>query len=121
MPDELPMNDPKKIWQDQPTEPIKMSLDEIRRKAEKFQTKSRLKVLMGMVIGLFVCVAFARRALERPFQCLRMCVFVYVFDLRALGNCVVASKSVLAARRGVGDAIYYFATALTSGAVDRGT
>jgi len=66
MPDELPMNDPKKIWQDQPTEPIKMSLDEIRRKAEKFQTKSRLKVLMGMVIGLFVCVAFARMSAEIP-------------------------------------------------------
>jgi hypothetical protein len=62
MPDEFPLKDPKKIWQDQPTEPIKMSLNEIRRKAEKFQTKSRLKVLTGMVIGLFVCVAFARMA-----------------------------------------------------------
>ena len=59
MPDEFPLNDPKKIWQEQPTEPVKMSLDEIRRKAQKFQTKSRLKVLAAMVIGLFVCVAFA--------------------------------------------------------------
>jgi hypothetical protein len=60
MPDEFRLNDPKKIWQRQPTEPIKMPLDEIRRKAQKFQTKSRLKVLAAIVIGLFLCVAFAR-------------------------------------------------------------
>src|SRR6266849_6558943 len=66
MPDEFPMHDPKKIWQDQPTEPIKMSLDEIRRKAQKFQTKSRLKVLAGMVIGLFLCVSFARMSAKVP-------------------------------------------------------
>ena len=62
MPDEFPMHDPKKIWQDQPTEPIKMSLDEIRRKAQTLQTKSRLKVLAAMLIGLFLCIAFARMA-----------------------------------------------------------
>jgi hypothetical protein len=66
MPDEFPMNDPKKIWQDQPTEPIKMSLDEIRRKAQKLQTQGRLKVLAGMVIGLFLCVAFARMSAKVP-------------------------------------------------------
>jgi FtsH-binding integral membrane protein len=62
MPDEFPLKDPKKIWQDQPTEPIKMSLEEVRRKAQNFQTKSRLKVLAAMVIGLFLCIAFARMA-----------------------------------------------------------
>ncbi len=54
-----PMNDPQKIWQDQPTEPIKMSLDEIRRRMQKFQTKGRLTVALSFVIGLFLCVAFA--------------------------------------------------------------
>lgn len=62
MPAEFPMSDPKKIWQDQPTEPIKMSLEEIRRKARKFQAKGRLKVLAAMVIGPFVCVASAHMA-----------------------------------------------------------
>ena len=62
MPDESPMNDPKKIWQDQPTEPIKMSLEEIRRKAQKLQMKGRLRVLAAMIIGLFLCIAFARMA-----------------------------------------------------------
>jgi hypothetical protein len=34
MPDEFP--DPQKIWQEQPTEAIEMSLEEIRRKAHQF-------------------------------------------------------------------------------------
>ena len=66
MPDKPPMNDPKKIWQDQPMESIEISLDEIRRKAQKFQTKSRLKVLAGMVIGLFLFVLFAHMSAEVP-------------------------------------------------------
>jgi uncharacterized membrane protein len=59
MPDKFPMNDPQKIWQDQPTEKMKMSLDEIRRKAQKLQTKARLEALAWIVIGLVLCVLFA--------------------------------------------------------------
>src|SRR5579864_442274 len=63
MPDEFNLDDPQKIWQEQPTEPIKISLAEIRRKAQKLQTKSRLKVVAAIAIGLFLCVAFAHMAL----------------------------------------------------------
>jgi hypothetical protein len=59
MPDEFPINDPQKIWQDQPTEAMKMSLDEIRRRAQKLQTKGRLAALSTIVIGLVLCVLFA--------------------------------------------------------------
>lgn len=59
MPDDFPMNDPKKIWQGQETEPIKMSLDEIRRKARKLQTKARLAARVWIVIGLSLSLAFA--------------------------------------------------------------
>jgi hypothetical protein len=59
-PDEFPMNDPKKIWQDQPTEAIRMSLNEIRRKAHKLQMKARLAALAWFVMGLVLCVFFAR-------------------------------------------------------------
>jgi hypothetical protein len=52
------MNDPQKIWQDQPTEPIKMSPEEIRRRVQKFQTKGRLTVVAQFAIGLFLCVFF---------------------------------------------------------------
>jgi FtsH-binding integral membrane protein len=62
MPGEFHLNDPKKIWQEQPTEPIKMSPDEVRRKAQTLQTKSRLKVVAAMIIGLFLSIAFARMA-----------------------------------------------------------
>ena len=60
MPGEFPMNDPQKIWQDQPTEAIKMSLEEIRRKAHRLQTKARLAALAWIVMGLAICVLFAR-------------------------------------------------------------
>ncbi len=59
MPDEFPINDPQKIWQDQPTEAMKMSLDEIRRRAQKLQMKGRLAALSTIVIGLALCVLFA--------------------------------------------------------------
>jgi hypothetical protein len=62
MPDEFPKNDPQKIWQNQPTEAIKMSLDEIRRKAHKLQTKARLAAASQIVMGLVLCVLFARSA-----------------------------------------------------------
>lgn len=60
MQDEFPINDPQKIWQDQPTEVIKMSLEEIRRRAHKLQTKARLAALLQTLIGLVLCVLFAR-------------------------------------------------------------
>lgn len=59
-PDESPMNDPRKIWQDQPTEAMKMSLDEIRRRAQKLQAKNRISALVTIVIGFVLCVWFAR-------------------------------------------------------------
>ena len=57
MPDEFP--DPQKIWQDQPKEAIRMSLDEIRRKAQALQNKVRLTALAGVVIGLGLSIFFA--------------------------------------------------------------
>ena len=60
MPDEFPMNDPQKIWQNQPTEPIKISPDEIRRKAQKLQRKARMAALVSIVMGLFLFLWFAR-------------------------------------------------------------
>lgn len=52
------MNDPQKIWQDQPMEPIEMSLDEIRRRMRKFQNKGRLAVVAQFAIGIVLLVFF---------------------------------------------------------------
>jgi hypothetical protein len=60
MPDEFPMNDPKQIWQNQPTEAFKMSAQEIRLRAQKLQMKSRLATFMWVGIGLFLAVSFGR-------------------------------------------------------------
>ena len=59
MPNESPMNDPRNIWQNQPKEPFKMSVDEMRLKAHRFQMKARLAVASAITTGLSVCVFFA--------------------------------------------------------------
>jgi hypothetical protein len=53
------MNDPRNIWQNQPTEPFKMSADELRRKAQQRQKKSRFEAVYSIIIGLTLLVFFA--------------------------------------------------------------
>ena len=50
-----PTNDPKTIWQHQPTEPLKMSAEEIRHKLQKRRAKARLQfVALCSVVLVFV-------------------------------------------------------------------
>jgi hypothetical protein len=70
MPDEFP--DPKKIWQEQPTEATKMSLEEIRRKAHQFHSRSRLKALTAIVIGIALCGVFAAVSAKAQYLVLRI-------------------------------------------------
>lgn len=60
MPSEFPMNDPRSIWRNQPTEPLKMSADELRRKAQRRQRKARFAALFSIIVGLILFVFFAR-------------------------------------------------------------
>jgi len=60
MPSEFPVNNPRSIWQNQPTEPFKMSADEMRRKAQQLQRKARLVALTWITTGILLCVGFAR-------------------------------------------------------------
>lgn len=64
MPNELPGNDPKRIWQDQPTERIKMSLDEIRRRAHRLYAKARMAAIAWIGIGMFLSAAFGRSSAQ---------------------------------------------------------
>ena len=59
MPSEFPMNDPRNIWKDQPTEAFKMSADELRRKAQQRERKSRFEAAYSIIIGLILFVFFA--------------------------------------------------------------
>jgi len=52
------MNDPRTIWQNQPKEPFRMSVDEMRLRAQRFQMKARFKVVYSITIGLSICVFF---------------------------------------------------------------
>ena len=64
MPSEFPMNDPQNIWQKQPTEAFKMSVDQLRLKAQKRQKGVRSQVLRDVITGLFVSVFFAWKLIK---------------------------------------------------------
>ncbi len=59
MPNEFPMNDPQSVWQNQPTEPLKLSATDLRRKALEAQSRTRFAVLFTSIIGIMCCVVFA--------------------------------------------------------------
>jgi len=59
MPNEFPMNDPQSVWQNQPTEPLKMSANDLRRKALEAQSKARFAVLFIILIAIICCLVFA--------------------------------------------------------------
>jgi hypothetical protein len=59
MPSEFPMNDPQNIWKNQTTEAFKMSADELRRKAQQRERKSRFEAVYSIILLLILFVFFA--------------------------------------------------------------
>ena len=55
----LPMDDPENIWQNQTTEPFRMSLDQLRQKAQERQEKARCAALFSIIMGTILCIFFA--------------------------------------------------------------
>lgn len=58
MPSEFPMNDPRSVWQNQRTEPLKMSANELRSRARQRQSKARSEAQLSIGVGLFLFVFF---------------------------------------------------------------
>jgi Flp pilus assembly protein TadB len=58
MPNEVPPNDIGKLWHDQGEEPVKMSLDEIRRKAQRHGRTVRRRNGREYVAAAFVVAIF---------------------------------------------------------------
>src|SRR5271166_1125555 len=58
MPSDFPMKDPQKVWQNQPTEPLKMSANDLRRKALDRQSKARFGARFTIIIGIVCCIVF---------------------------------------------------------------
>ncbi len=55
---DVPMNDPQNIWINQTTEAFKMSADELRRKAQQRERKSRFEAAYSIIIGLALFAFF---------------------------------------------------------------
>src|SRR5688572_5342299 len=51
-----PLNDPILIWQNQETEKTKMSIEEVRHKAQKFLAKTRFDNAIGFVFTLIAVI-----------------------------------------------------------------
>jgi hypothetical protein len=56
----IPMNDPRNIWKNQTTEAFKMSADQLRRKAQQRQKKSRFEAVYSIILLLIISAVFAR-------------------------------------------------------------
>src|SRR5436853_7880207 len=50
-------NDPRTIWQNQPTEPSAMTLEKIRQKVRELHAKTRRQLLGNLVVP-FIVIAF---------------------------------------------------------------
>jgi len=59
MPDKSTMNDPQNVWQNQPTEAFKMSVDQLRVKAQRRQKGARSQVLRDAIMGPIISAFFA--------------------------------------------------------------
>ena len=60
------MDDPRNLWQKQEVEEVKFSVDELRLKAAKFQSRIRWRNLREQAACLFVITAFGAMSLKTP-------------------------------------------------------
>ena len=66
MPSEFPRKDARNLWQDQTTEPLKMSLDLIRYKAHQREQKARFETIFSMMPRYFFPFSLHGTAQEPP-------------------------------------------------------
>ena len=59
MPNDSSTNDPKSIWQNQPTEPSKMTLVMIRHKTQQLREKTRRALLTEIAVSVFLVCFYA--------------------------------------------------------------
>ena len=96
---DLPADNLRSLWQNQSTEPIHMSLEEIRQKAERFQKRVRNRNLREYVAAAFVIVGFGYFMWLRPATRLGggllLAATVYVlYHLHARGSAKAVPESL---------------------------
>jgi hypothetical protein len=79
------MNDPKAIWQNQPTEPSPMTLDKIRQKTQELHAKTRRALLGRIVSPLLVIGVSGYLIAQVDFPILRA-VFVFAIAWNLAGQ-----------------------------------
>jgi hypothetical protein len=59
MPDELRPDEMQDLWRNQPPDPVRMSADDVRRKAQQFEAKTRRGIRITAVIMICCAVGYA--------------------------------------------------------------
>ncbi len=82
----------RNLWQDQPVEPVKMSIEDIRRKAQAFETKVGRGYRIAWVILIFCLIGYASfffiftNPVQRAGSCLTVAGYlVGAYQLRKRG------------------------------------
>jgi hypothetical protein len=85
MPNDSPGNDPRTIWQRQPTEPSAMTLEEIRQRVQELHAKTRQELLRNVGVP-FVIIAWSSFGIKQfPQPGLRsLFAFAIVWSLAGL-------------------------------------
>jgi hypothetical protein len=83
MPDEFSQNDPRKVWQSQPTESSIMTPEKIRQKVRNLDRRTRRQLLGNLAVAL-VAPAFYGLGLKRVPQLVPLLVFAFAWSLAGL-------------------------------------
>jgi len=85
MPNDSSGNDPKMIWQNQPTEPSAMTLEKIRQKVRELHAKTRRQMLGNLVVPLIVVAFYGFGMKQFPHPVLRsLFAFAIAWSLAGL-------------------------------------
>jgi hypothetical protein len=97
-----PEPDVHKLWQDQPGESHRMSLDEIRVKAERFDAKTRRQRTLGAALVIVLAIGTAvevvwpgQSIVERTGDFLTLAAFVYIaYEYRKYARAALRPESL---------------------------
>src|SRR5947207_6628698 len=88
MSDDPPANDPRRIWQNQPTEASSMTAEKIQRKARELRAKTRRELLGNLAVPLMVA-GFSGFGIARAHDPVQRAVSVFAIVWSLIGQHVL--------------------------------
>src|SRR5438874_4582800 len=88
MRDDLPANDPRTIWQNQPTEPSSITSEQIRWKARKLRAKTLRERLRNIVMPLLV-IGFSGLAIAQARDAVQRTIYAFAIAWALLGRFIL--------------------------------